>query len=88
MSWRKESERLRFKENKSWTEIADRLAYNFPELNRQQTLEKVRGHVRRCNQYHTAKRDEVIGIIGDLHAPFNNKNYIHFLEDTFKILNH
>lgn len=51
MDWVKEAERLKFDEGKSWTEVAKAMNKYFPELNEQQTLEKVRSKLRRTDQY-------------------------------------
>jgi len=69
----------------SWSEVAAEIQPFFPDLDRQQVLEKVRGHIRRTNK--TSKvvgKDKVVGIIGDLHAPFIKDTYIDFIKDTFK----
>ena len=82
--WKQETENLR-QQGSSWTEIAEAMQNHFPELNRQQVLERVRGHIRRANNK-TSKvvgKDKVVGVISDLHLPFAHENYIHFLEDTF-----
>ena len=32
--WKAEAERLKFDENKSWTEVADELSHYFPDLDK------------------------------------------------------
>lgn len=49
--WVQEAERLKFEENKSWSEVARAVAHYFPELSDQQVLEKVRAKLRRSKQY-------------------------------------
>lgn len=53
MSWQEEAKTLRFEQNKSWTETAKAVAHYFPELNGQQVWEKVRGALRKTEQYKT-----------------------------------
>lgn len=49
--WKTEAETLRFDDNLSWTQIADEIQPYFPNLDRQQVLEKVRRHIRGCERY-------------------------------------
>jgi len=68
----------------SWSEVAAEIQPFFPDLDRQQVLEKVRGHIRRTNKTSKAVgKDKVIGVISDTHFPFCHANYINFLEETF-----
>lgn len=53
MSWKLESESLRFEKNQSWANVAKELKHYFPELNDQQVLEKIRRHLRNHEQYKT-----------------------------------
>lgn len=87
MDWKEKAEELRFNQHKSWAQLAGELQEYFPDLDRQQTLEKARGYLRQAEEYKKInpiqEKTEVIGIIGDTHFPFVHPNYIHFLEDTF-----
>lgn len=49
--WKKEAKRLKFEENKSWTQVAEAIAPYFPELDKQQRFEKVRGALRQTDTY-------------------------------------
>lgn len=51
MDWKEEAETKRFDENKSWSQIATELQHYFPELDRQQVLEKVRRYIRGLKRY-------------------------------------
>lgn len=55
MIWREEAERLKFVEGVSWTELTEHMKPYFPELTDKQVLEKVRGALRRSEQYHAMK---------------------------------
>lgn len=52
--WQNESERLKFIEGKSWTELTEIMMPYFPELTDKQVLEKVRSYLRRSDKYHAA----------------------------------
>ena len=83
MNWKTEAEAL--KETLSWTEtVAVIKEKYFPTEDTQKVREKVRGHIRSLPTYQETERQEVVGIISDLHFPFVHPNYIHFLEDTFR----
>lgn len=55
-NWKAEAEKLKFEQGKSWTEVAQKLAHYFPELNQQQVWEKVRGVLRKTDRYKTKGR--------------------------------
>ena len=57
--WRDEAKRLKFDEGKSWTQVAEELRSMFPELDKQQVLEKVRGSLRCSERYKGAKSTDV-----------------------------
>jgi peptidyl-tRNA hydrolase len=52
-TWQEIAEDLKFNKGKSWTQVADAVAPYFPELNKQQVWEKVRGALRRTDTYKT-----------------------------------
>jgi len=82
--WKQETENLR-QQGSSWTEIAEAMQCQFPELNRQQVLERVRGHIRRTNKTIKAVgKNKIILVIGDTHFPFEHPNYLEFLKQTAK----
>lgn len=49
--WIEEAERLKFDENKSWTEVTKTLWRYFPTLSFEQVREKIRGELRRSIRY-------------------------------------
>lgn len=53
--WKQEAERLKFDENKSWTDITKTLWPHFPSLSFEQVREKIRGELRRSERYAPAK---------------------------------
>lgn len=57
MTWKAEAERLRFEENKSWTETADELSKYFPSLSATQVRDKVRTYIRNTPRYKTVAKD-------------------------------
>lgn len=86
MNWKEEAKRLRFIEGLSWTKTTAEIRRQyFPNEDTQTVRELVRGYLRRVPEYKIGKpQQEVIGVVGDLHAPFAHPNYIHFIKDTFK----
>jgi hypothetical protein len=58
LGWKAEAERLKFKDRKSWTEIAEALAHHFPGLNQVQVRDKVRTYIRRQPQYKQRATDD------------------------------
>lgn len=50
-SWRAEARRLKFEENKSWTEIAEALAHHFPSRTFMQVRERIRSYIRELPEY-------------------------------------
>ena len=90
MDWQSEAERMKFDEGLSWTELAKQMQPFFPELSETQVLEKVRRALRYSDRYHSgkpkaAKNTKPVGVIGDIHAPFDHPSYLRFLQDTFKL---
>jgi len=53
MAWMEEAEALRFDENRSWVQTAKELKHYFPDLDLQQTVEKIRMKLRRSDRYKT-----------------------------------
>lgn len=49
--WKEEAKKLRFEDALSWSQVAEQMHDYFPTLNHQQTLEKVRGYLRKCKGY-------------------------------------
>lgn len=89
MSWQIDSLKL-WRDGKSWNEITQIIqgAY-FSEESFSRIRERVRGYIRGLDEYkgrekQTTHEETVVGVIGDLHAPFNHPNYLRFLIDTFK----
>jgi len=79
--WKSKAERLRFDEGKSWSQVCEALAPDFPELNPKQIEEKVRSYIRRCERY---KSNSPILVFSDPHCPFDHPNFPYFLQDTAK----
>ena len=81
--WKKESERLKFEDKISWSELYSEMAKHkgFDGLTEKQIEEKVRGYLRRCKQY---KEDSPALVFADPHAPFDETNFPYFLRDTAK----
>jgi hypothetical protein len=82
MDWKQEAERLKFDEGYSWTEVYAALRHYFPELTDKQVEEKVRRALRNSPRYPRTERP--VGVVGDLHTPFDHPGYLQFLKDTFK----
>jgi len=58
MDWKKESEKLKLDENKSWKETADIIHDKyFPNEDKHKIYEKVRGHVRHTERYKQLKNN-------------------------------
>ena len=53
--WKREAERLKFDEGKSWTEVTKALWDRFPDLSFEQVREKIRGELRRSERYKPQK---------------------------------
>lgn len=51
MEWKKEAERLKFDENKTWGQIDIEMAHYFPTLTPKQAHDKVRDYIRGKKQY-------------------------------------
>jgi len=89
LDWQQEVERLYFDEKLSLERIADIIEPYFPDKKHQQRREKAWGYIR----YHPKRKtptqaiNKPIGVIGDLHVPFDHPNYLKFLQDTFKQFN-
>lgn len=90
-NWKKEAERLRFGEGRSWNEMACLLQPNFVGMGVRDIREAIRGYIRSTPRYKTTHPRRVLrsttGIFGDVHAPFNHPNYLEFVKDTFKQFN-
>lgn len=84
--WKSEAKRLKFQCNKSWVDIATILRYNFPSKTEHQVIETIRSFIRKQPEYKKVNPDKprIVGVVGDLHCPFNHNNYLQFLIDTFK----
>jgi metallophosphoesterase superfamily enzyme len=85
MDWVADAERLKFDDGLSWTAVYDAVRPYFPDLTDKQVEEKVRGALRRSDRYpKITKAGRPVGVIGDIHAPFDHPGYLRFLQDTFK----
>ena len=85
IDWKAEAERLKFDEGHSWTEVYASLRHLFPELTDKQVEEKIRIALRRSDRYPKSLKDaRPVGVIGDIHTPFDHPSYLTFLQDTFK----
>lgn len=51
LDWKKEAEKLRFDEGKSWSEVSRELKHNFPDLTLIQVQDKVRRYIRSTPRY-------------------------------------
>lgn len=80
MDWKQEAKALRDK-GLSVDEIAVKLAPQRPELTLLQVRQRVQDAFRVRKK---VKPIDVIGVIGDVHCPFNHPNYLQFCIDTFK----
>ena len=65
----------------SLSEITKQIQPRFTDKTEIQTFDMVR---RAIGRKKTSMSDRPVGVIGDLHAPFNHPNYIQFCIDTFK----
>lgn len=54
----------------------------YPTLTEKQVYEKVHSCFR--SKKNKADRKRVVGVFGDVHAPFNHPRYLDFLKETFK----
>lgn len=81
-AWRVKVESLRFNDGKSWTEIAQEMQSEFPDLSMAQVREKCRDHCRKLERY-KAKSDKPILVFSDPHTPFDCKHYPDFLKNTY-----
>ena len=79
--WKAKAEHLKFDEGKSWAQVCEALAPDFPELNHKQIEDKVRTYIRRCDRY---KSDAPILVFSDPHCPFDHPNFPYFLQETAK----
>ena len=55
--WKLEAERLKFEDCLSWVQVYEAMQPHFPDLNIKQVEEKVRGYLRKTDQYKTPKLD-------------------------------
>lgn len=62
-------------------QITEQIKPQFPDKNDLQIHDTVR---RAIGRKKTSMAEKPIGVIGDLHAPFNHPNYLQFCIDTFK----
>lgn len=76
MDWQKEAISL-WKAGKSYAQISQAIGRSY---------DSVRNHIRRSAEYSVkqGKQQKPVGVIGDIHAPFNHPNYLQFCKDTFK----
>jgi metallophosphoesterase superfamily enzyme len=74
MDWHIKAEELKFDQNLSWSELYKEL----PDIN----PSAIRAYIRRCSRYKGSEKP--VGVIGDLHIPFEHKGYLPFLKDTFR----
>jgi len=58
LDWKEEAADLKFKQGKSWTEVAKAMRHHFPELSEQQTWEKVRRALRTKPEYKSKGQPE------------------------------
>lgn len=82
MDFRDEVVELR-KQGLSLAQITYKVRDRFPDLTEKQVYEKVHG----CFRSKKGKGDKgkrVVGVFGDLHAPFNHPRYLDFVKATFK----
>lgn len=79
--WKAKAEHLKFEEGKSWSQVFQALAPDFPDLSPKQIEEKVRGYIRRCDRY---KSNAPILVFSDPHCPFDHPNFPYFLQDMAK----
>ncbi len=82
-AWRDKVESLRFNDGKSWTEIAQEMAAEFPSLTISQVREKCRDHCRSLPRYKEQSEKPTL-VFSDPHVPFDHKNFPDFLRDTYK----
>ncbi len=82
--WLEIAEKLKFDDGLSWTDLAKQMQPYFPNLTEHQTLEKVRRALRRSDRYPPQSKARPVGVVGDLHTPFEHPGYLRFLQDTFK----
>ena len=81
MDFRDEVVELR-KQGLSLAQITYRVRDRFPELTEKQVYEKVHACFRNRKR-HGNNRGRVVGVFGDVHAPFNHPRYLGFLKATF-----
>lgn len=75
-SWKEKALAMKIA-GKSWTEVYSK----FPEV----SMSTIRHWINKQPEYTVQKqKEEVVGVIGDLHIPFVHPNYLAFLQDTFK----
>ena len=63
-------------------EIAEQLAPKYPDKTERQLWDMAHSATRMRGK--NSMEVKPVGVIGDLHAPFNHPNYIQFCKDTFK----
>ena len=68
----------------SLTQITYKVRDQFPDLTEKQVYEKVHACFRSHNGKPTNPKQRVVGVFGDVHAPFNHPRYLDFLVATFK----
>ena len=79
--WQSRVEGLRFSESKSWAEIAQVMASEFPGLTVSQVREKCRDYIRGLERY---KKSGPKLVFSDIHAPFDHPNFPYFLQSVYK----
>ena len=78
--WKREAERLKFDEGKSWKEVYAALTPYFPGLEAKQIEEKVRGYLRTVDRYTPSFP---VGVFSDMHTPFDHPDFPYFLKSVF-----
>lgn len=82
MDWKKTVIELRRKEV-PLDEIVEAMQSYFPNLKQSSLYEKVRKV--QYKEPKLKKKETVVGVVADLHIPFEHPNYLQFCLDTFKI---
>lgn len=77
--WKQEAEELFFTQKRTMTDTAKEVAriYNWKYCDT--IFRRVQKHLQR-----NAPLSRIVGVVGDLHCPFNHPNYLQFLINTFR----
>ena len=91
-NWKDDAENLSA-QGKTISQIARQLAFVYDWEYNETVYRRVQKHLQRYEPgavrvnrrlRKNTSRKKVVGVIGDLHCPFNHPNYLQFLIDTFK----